>query len=556
MALTATCTGRIRISGNALNGAFYDSSVSGVLSTTLNGAISNSTTTIVVTNNTGWPSSGNYYARIGNVGGETMGGSSEVVQVTGGQGTNTWTVTRGVLGTTGLAFSSGVVVDNELTRCDTAIASGSNGISTASTTFVDATFAAFNSTHVGLGLYLTSGSGTTVAYYIIQSVTNSTTIVLDSNSGTYTAGVWKIGGGAATWINLLERTNATNNRAIPGNTVYIRGSGTDTPSTADYTLSTFSTLVDGTSSDVLLKVISENGRARLDQTGADALVFFTKGNGSNGFNHVEGMYFRGGTSTTHGYIIDAYALSMHNCVIDTNDKAINGIGGFGIGMFITGCTIFGKTASPTSHPGNYGILAKYNSTLLNTIIGNKIYNCGDVGIGDISGTASIYGNEINNNLGHGIYVASSVGLNGAIIKNNTIDSNGGDGIRFATYLDAGGITINNNITNNTGFGVKSGSGTLAQNNAIKRLLDYNDVWNNSTNYSNISAGLHDISVDPQYVGGSPYDYTPTNSALKNIAFPISSPFTSNLNPGAVQESSSGGVVFGPRSLVIQNIGTY
>jgi hypothetical protein len=32
------------------------------------------------------------------------------------------------------------------------------------------------------------------------------------------------------------------------------------------------------------------------------------------------------------------------------------------------------------------------------------------------------------------------------------------------------------------------------------MLDYNDVYGNSANYNNLTAGAHDMSVDPQFIG--------------------------------------------------------
>jgi hypothetical protein len=57
-------------------------------------------TTIPVASAAGFPASGNYYIRIGN----------EVMQVTGGQGTTTWTVTRGQLGTPAASHPNGAAV--------------------------------------------------------------------------------------------------------------------------------------------------------------------------------------------------------------------------------------------------------------------------------------------------------------------------------------------------------------------------------------------------------------------------------------------------------------
>src|SRR5712691_11958928 len=74
---------RVRAGGATANGGGYDSTISGALSTTLNGSIQ-ATGNIVVASAAGWPSSGNYYARIGPVGAEPGGngtaGQSEVVQ--------------------------------------------------------------------------------------------------------------------------------------------------------------------------------------------------------------------------------------------------------------------------------------------------------------------------------------------------------------------------------------------------------------------------------------------------------------------------------------------
>jgi hypothetical protein len=57
-------------------------------------------TTLAVTANARFPASGNYKIRV----------EDEVMRVTGGQGTNSWTVTRGIDGTTAVAHAIGVVV--------------------------------------------------------------------------------------------------------------------------------------------------------------------------------------------------------------------------------------------------------------------------------------------------------------------------------------------------------------------------------------------------------------------------------------------------------------
>jgi hypothetical protein len=73
--------------------------------TTTSGSMTNSATSMGVNSHTNFPSSGNYYIAV------DTGTNFEIMEVTGGQGTTTWTVTRGVSGFQGgVAHSSGVAV--------------------------------------------------------------------------------------------------------------------------------------------------------------------------------------------------------------------------------------------------------------------------------------------------------------------------------------------------------------------------------------------------------------------------------------------------------------
>lgn len=70
-------------------------------------------TTMHVSSATGFPGSGNYLIQI----------DSEVIQVTGGQGTTTWTITRGTNGTSGASHALGAVV----MEAGTTVAGGGTG---------------------------------------------------------------------------------------------------------------------------------------------------------------------------------------------------------------------------------------------------------------------------------------------------------------------------------------------------------------------------------------------------------------------------------------------
>src|SRR5208337_4467343 len=146
MAISNTTNWRIRTGGSDTNGGGYDASVAAALSTTLSAAITAGQTTITVASASGWPTSGSYYADINTGLIEPAGGGTEIVLVTSGQGTTTWTVTRAQLGTSALSFASGATINNDLSRCNTAPMNGASGACSNTTTFTDTTFGAFNAT--------------------------------------------------------------------------------------------------------------------------------------------------------------------------------------------------------------------------------------------------------------------------------------------------------------------------------------------------------------------------------------------------------------------------
>jgi parallel beta-helix repeat protein len=98
---------------------------------------------------------------------------------------------------------------------------------------------------------------------------------------------------------------------------------------------------------------------------------------------------------------------------------------------------------------------------------------------------------------------------GGAFYNNTMVENSTD---FASH--GGGLVVwmsnniniyNNIITNNVGIGIYNYSSQNCQ-------LTYNDVWGNQTNYSGITPGEGSISLDPLFVGGSPYDFHVTGQS--------------------------------------------
>lgn len=123
---------------NVMGGPQRTNPDTALANTTLSATITTSQTTIVLVSATGFPSSGSYTLWVG----------AEQMTVTGGQGTATLTVTRGVNGSTALASASGTAITNTpvlatLTCSATLAPAASAGVLTLNT--------------------ITSGTGTTAA---------------------------------------------------------------------------------------------------------------------------------------------------------------------------------------------------------------------------------------------------------------------------------------------------------------------------------------------------------------------------------------------------------
>ncbi|MCX6732335.1 MAG: Ig-like domain-containing protein [Candidatus Roizmanbacteria bacterium] len=147
-----------------------------------------------------------------------------------------------------------------------------------------------------------------------------------------------------------------------------------------------------------------------------------------------------------------------------------------------------------------------------TIKGFEVKNAGGANLWLNGGTAGIIA---SNNIVHsgnsiGIYVVDF--SSGVKVYNNTVYNNGGDGIQ---YLCIGGTIIKNNIVvGNSGNGIKKSAGTISPN--------YNLVWNNTTNYSGVSAGANDVSSDPFFLNASGNDFRiPATSPAKNAGVTLS-----------------------------------
>ena len=115
--------------------------------------------------------------------------------------------------------------------------------------------------------------------------------------------------------------------------------------------------------------------------------------------------------------------------------------------------------------------------------------------------------------GYAVAVAGQVG--DIFILNNTFYTNPADGPAFGIVLipDSGygaSITIENNIIAHATIGIFLTS--LDQGGVPPEVHDYNDLWNNQTNYGNVSAGAHDITSNPLFVNAAGGDFRTSSTS--------------------------------------------
>lgn len=172
--------------------------------TTLANAIDNTVTSLTVASAAGFPGSAQYRVRIG----------GEILLVTGGAGTTTWTVTRGVEGTTAAAHPAGSVVTHILTA-----AALRNVPDYARRDLL---------TSKG-DLYVATGAGE-----VTRLPVGSNGLVLQADSGEATGLKWAAGGGAGGGVTVLDRdvtevevVNTTTETTVYSSTVPGGTLGTD-----------------------------------------------------------------------------------------------------------------------------------------------------------------------------------------------------------------------------------------------------------------------------------------------------------------------------------------
>jgi hypothetical protein len=408
------------------------------------------------------------------------------------------------------------------------IVSSTTGTCTVgSTTWTD-TGATFTSAMIGNVLRIsakTGGDATALDYFVITAFTNSTNIVLDRSpcaTANITAATYRIGGAHASLASYA--TSATvlptpilATPLLPGNRIYMRGSGSLDPSSADYDYSAgkwvfpSGTRVAGGAGVITL--IGYNGRPRIDHCGALITAHWD-------CKHVS--WFRK-LNTNTSPVFTGASFNINNtttdCIIDQNGFDSTEWYGLNGGFMYNEVRNTGGGAAGTAQ-----VIAFQHPS--NAVIGNYIHNVRGPAISvqysaqPCTTFASICYNTIVNNLSDGIQINATAGgaiAYGYAVFNNTINNNGGHGINVSTGNLAFLTCFNNIISNHTGSG-KYGinfADTLTTNRRIQRNpFDANCFYGNTTDWSNWAYQTNDIQANPGYVNAASGNYA-TGAAVRS-----------------------------------------
>ena len=439
-----------------------------------------------------------------------------------------WRVRVGGSDLNGAGFDSTVSgAGTDYTQQDSPQLSLTDLTSTNSTTITSAT-GGFTSAMIGNLLRISSGTGATTGYYVVTTRVDTNTITVDRVSGTYTAGVGRIGGGAATLARILTVGNATGDKVVPGNVIYVRGAGSDDPTSADYTYTASIAPVSGTIA-AYVKIIGENGRPRFDGSGQTLfLAGFDKTHvwlenlmvksGNDG-----GVYFR---------VVDiATDCVLKNVVCHTNDLDCDFVRTYGYGARFISCKFTSHETSPTTRSGRAAIKVLTASSA--SVKGCTFIRCGGNGV-LCQAQVGLWAdrNIIIGCKQHGVLLEATTNTNFmSQIFGNVIDGNTLDGINIADGSTLSLFQIISNLITNhsqaSRYGIRVVSGTVAANDLFK-IEDYNGFYGNTTDVGGISKGSNDVtcSADPYASVGTDYTLNSTaggGAALKDAGFPQSPP---------------------------------
>lgn len=425
----------------------------------------------------------------------------------------------------------------------------------AGSTTITSIAGGFTSAMVGNCIRIASGTNFQTGYYFIVTFTDVNNVVLDRTPTSGAAGALgtgRIGGAHATLVNYANGGSLTGptitSPLAAGHTVWIRGAGSDNPSSADYSPSGgYWTFPDATEAVGRIKWIGYNGRPRFNSS---ALLFYNINR--HYFENLKFVY-QNSSNGTLGVISGASDCAIYNVYVDQ--------AGFDAVGVVSGRTVnCWFTNSGSSSAGTYTAIA--SSPYGSIVYGNFINGWRGAAMKCADG-ANIRDNCIVNCKLQGIILDGNGAAFPITVSGNTIYACTSDGVKFnGAYSILNAQIYNNIFVSNGGYGINCAVGTTALNDRRSRgQMNFNAFYNNTSGARNaISAGANDITLtgDPfTNAAGGDFSLNATASAgaaCRSVGFPSVFPgatSTSYVDLGASQHQRSGnGIVFRTRLVPI------
>lgn len=387
--------------------------------------------------------------------------------------------------------------------------------SAGSTTLTSAT-GGFTAAMIGNCVRIASGTNFVPGYYFVVGHTDTNTVTLDraaSSGGAGSGGVGRLGGAFTGITNLMGIGNgglSTPTISTPlagGHTIWVRGSGSDDPTSTDYD-------VTGTGSGYwssnpngdgngLIRIRGYNGRPLILTSGLlwnGATYWF--------LNNLKFKLAASASFLAHGLFATSAKDNLAiNCRFDQN-------GNDAYLLVASACDCyFGNSGSTTAgtrpavYPAQYGTLIQ--GCVAEDIRGDGFGSTGN----NMHSIVDCYAINCGR---HGFYSQSEAAGYIVTFLNCAAYGCGSDGFYLSTYGTAAHTYLRNCIAvSNGGYGYSINSGASAANDRLIRgLWDYNMSYNNTSGARlNHSAADNDVALsgDP-FTNAAGGDFSLNNTA--------------------------------------------
>lgn len=386
----------------------------------------------------------------------------------------------------------------------------------------------FTNAMVGNVIRISGGTNFQTGYYTVVTYTDASNVVLDrtpTSGGAGADGVGSLGGAFATpWGNLSTggtvSAPAITSPLAAGHTINVRGSGVDTPGSADYNFAgNYATFPAGSAGAGRIKIVGYNGRPRIDCAGL-------------GFQSISGWYAEnlGCVMTAATYNVYGFFsgdVVAKNIRVDQAGYDVIGLAAtayFGCRLVNSGSTSAGTKAALGVGSGTvvYGTFVNgWRGPAIDTasfatnvrLVRSVFSNCRAAAIPAVRILSAFALSYLIDIVECSFFGNAYDGL--GITGNTTYDAEIAGTIRV----------LNNAFVSNGGYGIRL-TGTLAVNDRLKAGVDYNAFYGNTSGEMYLlSAGDNDItlSADP-FTDGANGDFSLNSDAgggalLKGAAFP-------------------------------------